>query len=135
QLADSLNIWSIGATLMQPIFHAGELRAKKRSAAAAYDAAAQAYQQTVLESLRQVADSLRVLEADALALQARSTASDQSNASYLIAKQRFDVGGISEVSLLDAQRAQLQTGLDRSRAEAQRFADTAALLHAVGGAF
>jgi NodT family efflux transporter outer membrane factor (OMF) lipoprotein len=132
-IVDSFNVWSIGAKLLQPIFHAGELHAKKRSAVAAYDAAAQAYEQTVLESLQQVADSLRILEADALTLKARSTASEQSAASFDIAQQRFDAGGISELSFLDARRQQLQTALDRSHAAAQRFSDTAALLHALAG--
>ena len=132
-LVDSFNVWSIGAKLLQPIFHAGELRAKKRSAVAAYDVAAQAYEQTVLESLQQVADSLRTLEADALALQARAKASRESAASYAIASDRFAAGGISELSLIDAQRQDLQSELDRSRAEAQRFTDTVALLHAVAG--
>jgi NodT family efflux transporter outer membrane factor (OMF) lipoprotein len=132
-LVDGANVWSIGAALMQPIFHAGELLAKKRSAVAAYDAAAQAYEGTVLESLQQVADSLRVVEADARTLQARAAASEQAGASYHIARQRFDAGGISEFSLLDAQRMQLQASLDRDHAEAQRYADTAALLHAVAG--
>jgi NodT family efflux transporter outer membrane factor (OMF) lipoprotein len=132
-LVNSFNVWSIGANLLQPIFHAGELRAKKRSAVAAYDASAQSYQQTVLESLQQVADSLRVLEADAMGLQARANAANQSAASYAIAQQRFEAGGISELSLLEAKRAELQSSLDRSRAQAQRLADTAALLHAVAG--
>lgn len=132
-LADSLNVWSIGARLLQPIFHAGELRAKRRSAVAAYDAAAQAYAQTVLASLQQVADCLRILEGDALTLQARETASEHSAGSYGVARQRFDAGGISEYSLLDAQRQELQTALDRSHAAAQRFTDTAALLHALAG--
>lgn len=132
-LADSFNVWSIGAKLLQPIFHAGELRAKRRSAAAAYDAAAEAYEQTVLASLQQVADCLRALEGDALALQARDVASEQSAGSYGVARQRFEAGGISENSLLDAQRQQLQSALDRSHAEAQRFTDTVALLHALAG--
>jgi NodT family efflux transporter outer membrane factor (OMF) lipoprotein len=132
-LVDSFNVWSIGAKLLQPVFHAGELRARKRSAVEAYDAAAHAYEQTVLESLQQVADSLRSLESDAQALQARASASEQSAASYKIAKQRFDVGGISELSLLDVMRQELQSELDRSRAEAQRFSDTVALFHAVAG--
>ena len=132
-LADSFNVRSIGARLLQPIFHAGELRARRRSAVAAYDAAAQAYEQTVLASLQQVADCLRILEGDALALQARAEASEQSAGSYSVARQRFDAGGISEYSLLDAQRQQLQTALDRSHAEAQRFSDSAALLHALAG--
>jgi NodT family efflux transporter outer membrane factor (OMF) lipoprotein len=133
ELVDSLNVWSIGAKLLQPIFHAGELRARKRSAVAAYDAAAQSYEETVLESLQQVADSLRVLEADALALQARAAAAQQSAASFAIAEQRFEVGGISELSLLDAKRQDLQSSLDRDHAQAQRLADTAALLHALAG--
>jgi NodT family efflux transporter outer membrane factor (OMF) lipoprotein len=133
ELADSLNVWSIGVKLLQPIFHAGELKAKKRSAVAAYDAAAQAYELTVLESLQQVADGLRLLEADASVLQARSRVEEQSAASYDIAQQRFGVGGISEISYLDAKRQRLQSELDRSHAEAQRFGDTAALLHAVAG--
>ncbi len=133
QLVDGTNVWSVGASLLQPIFHGGELEAKRRSAVAAYDAAAEAYEETVLESLQQVADSLRVLEADALTLKARSLAAEQSAATRVIAQQRFDAGGISEFSLLDAERRKLQTGLDRSRAEAQRFADTAALMHALNG--
>ena len=132
-LVDSLNVWSIGAKLMQPIFHGGELRAQKRSAAAAYQAAAQVYEQTVLESLQQVADGLRILQADALVLNARAAASEQTAATYTIAQQRFEQGGISELSLLEAKRQHLQTQLDRNHAEAQRLADTAALLHALAG--
>jgi NodT family efflux transporter outer membrane factor (OMF) lipoprotein len=133
EIVDGTNVWNIGANLMQPILHAGELRARRRSASAAYEASAQAYEQTVLVSLQQVADSLRALEADGLALQARGRASDESTARYAIAQQRYEAGGISELSLLDAQRQQLQTSLDRNHAEAQRYADTAALLHALGG--
>jgi NodT family efflux transporter outer membrane factor (OMF) lipoprotein len=131
QLVDGTNVWSVGAGLLAPIFHGGELRAKKRSAVAAYEVAAAAYEETVLDSLQQVADSLRVLEADALTLKSRALAAEQSSATRTIAQQRFDAGGISEFSLLDAQRQVLQTGLDRSHAEAQRLADTAALMHAL----
>jgi NodT family efflux transporter outer membrane factor (OMF) lipoprotein len=133
QLVDGTNVWSVGASLLQPIFHGGELRAKKRSAVAAYDVAAESYQETVLESLQQVADSLRALEADAQTLESRSLAAERAAASRSIAEQRFEAGGISEFSLLDARRQELQTGLDRSHAEAQRFADTAALMHALNG--
>ena len=133
QLVDGTNVWSVGASLLAPIFHGGELQAKKRSVVAAYDAAAAAYEETVLESLQQVADSLRVLEADALTLRSRALAAEQSAANRAIAQQRFDAGGISEFSLLDAKRQELQTALDRSHAEAQRLADTAALMHALNG--
>ncbi len=132
-LVDGLNVWNVGANLMQPIFHGGELRAQRRSAVAAYEASAAAYQQTVLQALQQVADSLRALEADAQTLQARSSAADEAAASYGIVQQRYQVGGVSRFAVLDAQRQQLQTSIDRSRAQADRYADTVALLQALGG--
>ncbi|MFC5472812.1 efflux transporter outer membrane subunit [Paraherbaspirillum soli] len=132
-LVSSINVWNVGFKLMQPLFHGGELRAKKRSAAAAYDAAAALYQQTVLQALQQVADALRALENDALALQARTQASDNAASSLTITQRQYQAGGISHLSLLDAQRQRLQTDLERIAAQAARYSDTAALLQALGG--
>ncbi len=132
-LVDGTNVWSIGATLMQPIFHAGELRARKTAARDAYEGAAQAYEQTVLEALQQVADGLRILEADAEVLRSRNEAARQADANAGIAETRYAAGGISEYALLDSRRQQLQSAMERDHAESQRFADTAALLHALNG--
>ncbi|WP_228124601.1 efflux transporter outer membrane subunit [Glaciimonas soli] len=132
-LANSLNVWSIGLQLMQPLFHGGELRAKKRAAVAAYDAAAASYQLTVLQALQQVADTLRALENDAQTLQSRTQAAESATTSLIITQRQYQVGGISHLNLLDAQRQRLQTDLDRITAQAARYADTAALLQALGG--
>lgn len=133
EIANSLNVWSIGIKLMQPLFHGGELRAKKRSAIAAYDAAAAGYQQTVLQALQQVADSLRALENDARALQARTQAAENAADSLTITQRQYQAGGVSHLGLLDAERQRMQTDLDRTVAQAARFTDTAALLQALGG--
>ncbi|CAB3793220.1 efflux transporter outer membrane subunit [Pararobbsia alpina] len=132
-IVSGLNIWNAGLTLTQPIFHGGELRAKKRSAQAAYDAALADYQQTVLQALQQVADALKALENDAQALQARNEATQQAQASLNIAHAQYLAGGVSQFSLLDAQRQAWQSALDRTRAQADRFADTAALFQSLGG--
>jgi NodT family efflux transporter outer membrane factor (OMF) lipoprotein len=134
-IADGINVWSIGAKLMQPIFHGGELRAKKRGAEAAYAAAASGYEQTVLQALQQVADSLRALESDAQLLQDQAEATRQVEANYRIAEQRYSSGGISQLALIDAERQQLQTTLERSRAQASRDSDTVALLQSLGGSW
>jgi NodT family efflux transporter outer membrane factor (OMF) lipoprotein len=133
QLADSLNVWSLGAQLMQPIFHGGELRARKRSAVGLYDAAAAVYEFTVLTSLQQVADCLTALSADAAALAASTTAADEAQATLAIVQRQYELGGVSHFAVLDAQRQELQTRLDAIAALADRFADTAALFHALGG--
>lgn len=133
-VVDGLNIWNFGLGLTQPIFHGGELRAKKRASEAAWEAAFADYRQTVLQALQQVADALRALENDAQALQSRDVAAREAQASATVTLARYDVGGVSEFSLIDAQRQALQTALDRTRAQADRLADTAALYQALGGA-
>jgi NodT family efflux transporter outer membrane factor (OMF) lipoprotein len=132
-LLNGVNVWSIAGNLMQPVFRGGELRARKRSAVAAYDEAAAAYRQTVLQGLQEVADALSALDMDARELQARADAAGHARAGYEIARQQYQVGGISHLALLDAQRQLLQSEFDRVQAQADRYADTAALLHALGG--
>src|SRR5262249_18703221 len=60
-------------------------------------------------------------------------AATEAEAAYQIATDRYQGGGISQIALLDAQRQQLQTALDRSTSAANRFADSATLLQALGG--
>lgn len=130
--SDSM-IWSLGSSLSQPLFHGGELLAKRRAAQAAYDEAAAAYRQAVLQAFQNVADSLKALEADAKTLQAQGEAADQARAALEIARQQFAVGGASYLELLSAERAWQQTRLALAQAQAARFADTAALFAALGG--
>ncbi len=133
ELLNGVNVWSIAGNLMQPIFRGGELRARKRSAVAAYDEAAAVYRQTVLQGLQEVADTLSALDLDARTLQVRADAAGHARAGYGIARQQYLMGGISHLALLDAQRQLLQSEFDRVQAQADRYADTAALLHALGG--
>ncbi|MGA2206390.1 MAG: efflux transporter outer membrane subunit [Terracidiphilus sp.] len=126
-------VWNVGASLAGPIFNGGALQAEKRKAQDAYDAAASVYRQTVLLSFGQVADALNAIERDAQSLRARTAAAGESDGAYAIAAQRYQAGGISQLSLLDAQRQQLQTALDRSNAAASRFTDSATLFQALGG--
>ncbi|WP_374716990.1 MULTISPECIES: efflux transporter outer membrane subunit [Paraburkholderia] len=132
-ISDLLNVWSLGAGLTQPIFHGGQLRARQRSAEQAYAAAAAAYRQTVLQGLQQVADALRALEEDGHELASRDRAQRDADAALQIMQRRFDAGGVSEYAVLDSERQALQTALDRTRVQAQRMTDTAALFQALGG--
>ena len=127
------DVWNVGAALAAPIFNGGALQAEKRKAEDAYDEAASAYRGTVLESFREVADALYATEHDAETLKARSEAAEEANGAYGIASKRYEAGGISEMSLLDAERQQLQTALDRENAAASRLTDSATLFEALGG--
>jgi NodT family efflux transporter outer membrane factor (OMF) lipoprotein len=132
-LFGSLNVWSLGAGLVQPVFRGGELVARKRAAQAAYEQALAAYQQAVLQGLREVADALRALEADANTLQARADSARQAADTLAIVSGQYRIGGVSQLAVLDAQRQYRQAALSLAQATASRFTDSAALLQALGG--
>ena len=127
------NVWSIGAGLVQPIFRAGELTARRRAAIAAYDQANAQYRETVLQAFQNVADVLRALENDADTLKAQSDAEAAAAESLDLTRHQFELGGISYLTLLNAERQHQQARLALAQAQAARFADTAALFQALGG--
>jgi NodT family efflux transporter outer membrane factor (OMF) lipoprotein len=127
------DVWNVGASLTQPIFNGGALRAERRKAVAAYEEAGSVYQQTVLQAFREVADVLRAIDHDAEALQAQTEAAAQAESAFQIASNRYAAGGISEVALLDAQRQQLETALNRVIYQGNRYSDSATLFQALGG--
>lgn len=127
------NAWSLAAAITQPIFNGGALSAQRRAAEAAYDAAAAQYRATVLAAFQNVADALRALDADAAALKSQAEAEALARETLTLAEQQYKLGGISYLSLLDAQRSYQQTHISLVQAQAARYADTAALFQALGG--
>jgi NodT family efflux transporter outer membrane factor (OMF) lipoprotein len=123
----------LGASLTQPIFRGGELQARRRSAVAAYEQAGAAYREAVLQGFQNVADALRALEADAARLKDRVDAAAQARRYLDIAAERHKAGGLSEAALLDAMRQHQRAVLEQTQAVADRYADSAALLQALGG--
>ena len=126
-------IWSLGADLTQPIFNGGALTARKHAAEAAYDAAAAQYRGTLLAAFQNVADTLRALESDASALKAQAEAESLASQSLALATSQYKLGAISNLNLLDAERAYQETHITLVQAQAARYADTAALFQALGG--
>lgn len=133
-LLDSTStIWGFGAGLLQPLFRGGTLTAQRRAAAAVYDQAMAQYRETVLESFRNVADVLRALEADARTLKAQAEAELNARDALDLTRNQFQLGAVSYLSLLNAQRQHQEAQIGLVRAQATRFADTAALFQALGG--
>jgi len=126
-------IWNIGANLLQPIFHAGQLRAQKRGAEAAYEQAFAQYRQTVLTAFQDVADVLDALEHDARTLKAQAEAEAASRESLEVTRQQLKFGAASYVALFNAQRQYSLAKAALVQAQAARYADTAALFQALGG--
>jgi NodT family efflux transporter outer membrane factor (OMF) lipoprotein len=127
------SVWGLGAGMLQPIFRGGELTAKRRAAIAAYSLAEAQYRGTVLQAFQDVADVLRALELDAQTLKAQADAEAAAKASLDLARERFQLGATSYLTLLNAERQHQQARIGLVQAQAARFSDTAALFQALGG--
>jgi NodT family efflux transporter outer membrane factor (OMF) lipoprotein len=123
----------LGASVAQPLFRGGQLKAEQRAAVAAFDQAHATYREVVLTGLQNVADVLVALDGDARTLHERREATGFAQTAYEITSQRYRVGGVSLLTVLDAQRKQLTAALDEVMAMADRYADSAALFQALGG--
>ena len=105
----------LGASLAQPIFHGGELKAQKRVAVAAFDQAGAAYREVVLSGLQNVADILVALDADARTLRERRPRGNLAETAYEITSHQYEAGGVSLLALLEAQRRQVSASTEVTR--------------------
>lgn len=126
-------VWNIGGSVLQRLFDGGTLLHKRRAAVAAYDRAAAVYRGVVLGAFQNVADALRALEFDAETLMAQAAAESAAKDSLDIARRQFHIGAIDYLTLLNADRTYEQARIALVQAQANRFADTAALFQALGG--
>ncbi len=126
-------IWNIGAGLLQPVFRGGTLRAQRRAAVAVYDQTLAQYRLTILQSFQNVADALRSLEIDAVALDAQVKAEQAARESLELTRKQYELGAVSYPFLLNAQQQYQAAYINLVQAQSARFADTTALFVALGG--
>ena len=123
----------VGGNALQTIIDGGALAARKRAAQAGLEQADAQYRSTVIGAFRNVADTLRALEYDALTLKAAVAAEQATLTSLTIARRRLELGDTTYIFVLTAELAYQQASLLRVQAQASRYTDTAALFQALGG--
>ncbi len=125
--------WGLGATVTAPLFQGGTLLHQQRAAKAAYVQAAEQYRSTVLTAFQNVADTLAALEQDADALKSAAAAADAAGVTLDLAQRQSRAGYAGYLALLSAEQADQQARISLVQAQANRYADTAALFQALGG--
>jgi NodT family efflux transporter outer membrane factor (OMF) lipoprotein len=125
-------IWSVGASLTQPLFHGGALVARKHQYEANYSAAVSQYRQTVLAAFQKVADTLVSLEEDANALSQSERAANVARDLDRDAEARYHLGAFPLYASLTARQQYQSANVQYVRARAARLADTAALFVSMG---
>jgi NodT family efflux transporter outer membrane factor (OMF) lipoprotein len=125
--------WGLGAAATAPLFDGGTLLHQERAARAAYVQAAAQYRSTVLTAFQNVADTLVALQQDAEGLKAAAAAADDAQVTLDLSQRQWHDGYISYLALLSAEQAYQQARINLVQAQANRYADTAALFQALGG--
>jgi NodT family efflux transporter outer membrane factor (OMF) lipoprotein len=130
---EGTGFWGIGAAATAPLFQGGALLHAERAAKAAYLQAAAQYRSTVLSAFQNVADTLSALEQDAEALQAAAAAAAAARRTLDLAQRQLQDGYAGDLALLNAEQSYQQSQISLVQAQANRYADTAALFQALGG--
>jgi NodT family efflux transporter outer membrane factor (OMF) lipoprotein len=125
--------WDVAAGVAQPVFEGGTLLHRERAASAAYTQAAEQYRSTVLTAFQNVADTLHALQEDADGLKAATAARDAAAVTLDLAKKQYQSGYVNYLALLSAEQTYQQAVISLVQAQANRYADTAALFQALGG--
>lgn len=133
-LADPIGIWSLGGSILAPIFQGGRLQAQLDGATAQRDQAAWAYRSVVLNAFREVEDRMAVLanlrQQEAALGQQRAAVSD----ALRHAGNRYRAGYSPYIEQIDAQRALLGVELSLVQVRADDLVTMVGLYQAVGGA-
>ena len=125
--------WSVGASVIQPVFQGGQLLHRKRAADAQLEVSLAQYESTVLAAFQNVADTLEAVRFDAEQYQASSRQQSAAEASLRIARRQVELGDISYLALLNAETASLQAAIAKVQASSSRFSDVVAMFQALGG--
>jgi outer membrane protein, multidrug efflux system len=132
-LGDPIALWSLGASVLAPLFEGGRLRAQLDAATARRDQAAFDYRRAVMTAFREVEDALAAVQRlreqrQRLAAQRRAVAEALRHAI-----NRYQAGYSSYLEQLDAQRALLSVELSLVETEVDTRNALVALYQAMGG--
>ncbi|TRL32747.1 efflux transporter outer membrane subunit [Methylosinus sporium] len=131
--APGTNFYTLAGNIAQPVLDGATLLNKQRAAEAGLDEAEARYKGAVANAFQNVADALRALQGDALAVKEARIAEVTSRRYFDKIRTQENFGTVSQLAVIDAQRAYLATSIARVRAESQRLSDSVALFLAIGG--
>jgi outer membrane protein TolC len=126
-------LFSLGGSILAPIYEGGRLRAQADVAAARRDQAAFAYRKSALTAFREVEDALAGLQRTAEAERALHLEREALAHALVQARKRYRAGYSSYLEQLDAQRGLLSAELALVRSRSDQLLAAVSLYQALGG--
>ena len=134
-LESGSRIAGVGPAISLPIFDAGRLRSRLAARDAEYDAAAEQYNATLVEALRDVADQLASRQTIEVQLEHAQAALAHFDAAYHLAMLRYREGLSNYLTVLTVEGQVLSQRRQVADLEARRLATAVALIRALGGGY
>jgi NodT family efflux transporter outer membrane factor (OMF) lipoprotein len=125
---------SAGPALSLPIFQTS-LRANLRSRDAEYDAAVEAYNATVIDSVKDVADQIASIRSILRQQGEEALALEKTEQAYALARQRYEAGLGNYLTVLTAETIVLQQRRADAELKARVLDTNVQLVRALGGGF
>jgi len=125
--------WSVSPGLSWSAFDLGRARARVRGSSAATEETLASYEETVLRALEETEDALATYHAEQARLVKLNDQARESKRAADIARLRYREGVVDFLSLLDAERTQLQAEDAVAESEKDVYVAVIALYKALGG--
>jgi NodT family efflux transporter outer membrane factor (OMF) lipoprotein len=127
--------YGAGPAIHLPLFDAGRLRAEYRGAAAEIDDAVAAYNQAVLQAVRETSDQLSLVDALHAEIAEQQRSLDDAEGAYQLAEERYRAGLSTYLTVLTTETAVLRARREHVALVAGQAIARVNLLLAVGGSF
>jgi NodT family efflux transporter outer membrane factor (OMF) lipoprotein len=131
--ANPITLWSVGGSILAPLFEGGRLTAQAEGAAAVRDQAAFAYRRAVLGAFREVDDALATVRRQDEQVQIVAAQRDALAEGLRLATNRYRSGYSPFLEQLDAQRGLLSARLALVQVQADTLNARIQLYQAMGG--
>ena len=137
ELSDVLDqqsqIWSLGVSLVQPIFDGGRLSANEDRARALYAENLAVYRERLLVAFKEVETSLAALRILDQQHESQLRAVNSATRAEQLATSRYKTGLTNVLELIDAQRTRLLVERVRLQVRQQQLLASVTLIRALGG--
>jgi NodT family efflux transporter outer membrane factor (OMF) lipoprotein len=127
--------YGVGPAIHLPLFDAGRLRGEYRGAAAEIDRAVAAYNDSVLQAVRETSDQLSLVSTLNTQIVQQQRSLDDAEAAYRLAEERYQSGLSSYLTVLTAETAVLSARREHVALVSNQAIARVNLLVAVGGSF
>jgi outer membrane protein, multidrug efflux system len=126
-------IWSLGASLTQPIFDGGRLRSNIDRARAVHAENLADYRERLLIAFKEVETALSALRILDSQHESQLRAVNSAERAEQLATARYKTGLVNVLELIDAQRTRLQVERGRLLVRQQQMLASVTLIRALGG--